>query len=231
MTRRDVAAVEIKSAVCYTPVNNVLLNSKAGAVGIVDNAIKHLEKLRGQIDSRLGKGRADEILEGIGELTGDETPAQIGEWAAKVTEKLEAAIPREELIPIREECACIKANKYSAYNKKYFPEIREIYPENDEEYMRAVAAFLSGRGRCGKVVEYVDGKIISHFGFGDACVCYVIKGGWGRPPSDTWCRCCQGTVKSILQFVFPDKKCSMDIIETFATGGTDCVFSASFSDN
>jgi len=197
----------------------------------MDNAIKHLNKLRKQIDSRLGAGQADEILQGIDELTGHESPEEIGKWAEQVTEKLENSISTENLIPIREECACIKANKHSAYNKKYFPEIRSKYPDNDDEYLKAVAEFLSGKGRCGKVVEYVDGKIISHFGFGNSCVCYVIKGGWGKPPSTTWCRCCQGTVKSILQYVFPDKKCNMDIIETFATGGTDCVFSASYSDD
>ena len=197
----------------------------------MDNAVKHFEKLHKQIDIQLGKGKADEILQGITELTGNESPEEIGKWAEQITEKLESSISNEKLISIREECACIKANKYSAYNKNHFPEIRKKYPDSDEEYIKAVAEFLNGRGRCGKIVEYVDGKIISHFGFGDSCVCYVIKGGWRKPPSATWCRCCQGTVKSILQYVFPDKKCNMAIIETFATGGTDCVFSASYSDD
>lgn len=196
----------------------------------MDNSVKHLEKLRKQIDSRLGKGKADEVLEGIREMTGNESPDEIRKWATELNERLEKSISNDDLIPIREECACIKANKYSAYNKKYFPEIRKKHPDNDEEYLKAVAAFLNGRGRCGKIVEYTDGKIISHFGFGDSCVCYVVKGGWEKPPSTTWCRCCQGTIKSILQFVFPDKQCHMDTVETFATGGTDCVFSASYSD-
>jgi hypothetical protein len=34
----------------------------------------------------------------------------------------------------------------------------------------------------------------------------------------------------VLQYIFPDRRCEMDIVETFATGGTDCVFSASFFD-
>ena len=196
----------------------------------MDDAVKHLEKLRKQIDLRLGKGKADEILRGMEALTEDESPEVIGKWAEKLTARLEEAIPDEDLIPIREECACIKANKYSAYNKKHFPEIRKKHADNDEEYMKAVAAFLSGKGRVGKTVEYADGKILAHFGFGNSCVCYVIRGGWGSPPSATWCRCCQGTVKSVLQYVFPDKKCHMDIIETFATGGRDCVFSAHYTD-
>ena len=195
----------------------------------MDDAVKHFEKLRKQIDIQLGKGKSGEIFCEADTLTGNESPEEIGIWTEKITEKLENAIPDEKLIPIREECACIKANKYSAYNKKYFPKIREKYPDNDEEYLKAVAEFLSGRGRCGKIVEYADGKIISHFSFSDSCVCAVINSGSGKPPSSTWCRCCQGTVKSILQYVFPDKKYNMDIIETFATGGKDCVFSASYT--
>jgi len=194
----------------------------------MDDAVKHLEKTRKYIDLRLGKGKADEILQGM-DLTGSETPEEIGKWAEALTGRLEGAIPEGDLIPIREECACIKANKHTAYNKRYFPEIRKLHPDDDEAYMKAVAEFLNGRGRVGKAVEYVDGKIVCHFGFGDSCVCYVIKGGWGKPPSKTWCRCCQGTVKSILQYVFPERQCNMDIVETFATGGTDCVFSASYS--
>ena len=195
----------------------------------MDNARKHHEKLCKQIDLRLGKGKANEILQGIDIPTGEESSDETFEYATKITMKLEEAVAQDDLIAIREECACIKANKYSAYNKKYFPQIREKHPDNDEEYLKAVAEFLNGRGRTGKYVEYTDGKIICRFGFGNKCVCCVSRGGWEKPPSIKWCRCCQGTIKSILKYVFPDKKCNMDIIETFATGGADCVFSASYS--
>lgn len=190
----------------------------------MDNAKKHLEKLQKQIELKLGYEQANKILIGLDLLTGEETSEQIGIWAEKVTKRLEEEIDEQNLISIREECACIKANKYCTYNKKYFPELREQFPD-DIEYMQAVAKFLNGRGRAGRIVEYIDGKFVSHFSFGDSCVCYVIKGGWRKPPSTTWCRCCQGTLKSIFQFVFPEKTCHMDIIETFATGGNDCIFS------
>lgn len=195
----------------------------------MDNTLKHLEKLHKQVSLKLGKDQADKILDGLDYVTGEETPQEAAQWAGKVIERLESSIEEQDLIPIREECACIKANKYSAYNKKYFPQIREKYPD-DTEYMKAAAEFLNGRGRAGRIVEYKDGKFISHFSFGDGCVCYVIKGGWDKPPSTTWCRCCQGTLKSIFKFVFPEKVCHMDIIETFATGGKDCIFSVWYTD-
>ncbi len=195
----------------------------------MDNAIKHLAKLRDQIAKRYGLEQADKLLAGVDYLTGEETPEQIGQWAEKLTQRLEEEINEVDLIPIREQCACIKTNKNSPYNKKHFPELRMKYPD-DAEYMKSVAELLNVRGRAGRKVTYEDGKFISRFSFGDKCVCYVIKGGWGKPPSKTWCRCCQGTLKSVFQFVFPDKECHMDIIETFATDGSDCVFSVWYTE-
>jgi hypothetical protein len=190
----------------------------------MDSIKKHLEKLQSQIDNKLGEGKADEILAGLDYVTGKETPQEAAEWARAVVERLENQIDGEALIEIREECACIKANKYSAYNKKYFKELRAQHPEDDEAYLKVVVDFLNVHNRCGRYIEYIDGKIISHFSFGEACVCTTIKGGWAAPPSSTWCRCCQGSLKSIYNYVFPDKVCRIDIVETFATGGNDCVF-------
>jgi hypothetical protein len=189
----------------------------------LDNAKDHIAKMHKFIDKKLGEGKANELISEFENITGNESPKEIAEWATSLSKHLEETIDEKDLIEIREECACIKANKYSAYAKKYFPELRKDNAD-DKMYLQAVADFMNGRGRCGKKVEYVDGEIISHFGFGNKCACYVIKKGWERPPSTTWCRCCCGTIKSIYQFVFPEKKCHVDIIETFATGGKDCVF-------
>jgi hypothetical protein len=195
----------------------------------MDTVKKHLEKLQTQIDRRLGKGTAEKILTGLDNVTGRELPQEAADWARAVISRLEDKIASEDLIAIREECACIKANKYSAYNTKYFKEIREQHPD-DTDYLRAVVDFLNGRGRCGRKVEFADGKIISHFGFGSKCVCTTIKGGWDHPPSAMWCRCCQGSLKSIYQYIYSNKICYMDIAETFATGGSDCVFVTWYTD-
>ena len=191
---------------------------------------KHANKLIAAIDARKGKGAATEILGIYAAPSGNETPEETALWAAGVIQRLEAFFHGEELISLREECACIKANKYSTYNTKYFKELRLKYQDDDTAYLKAVAEFMDGRGRCGRKVEYKDGKIISHFSFSNACCCNLIKGGWKKPPSITWCRCCQGTVSSIYRFVFTNKTMHTDIVETFATGGTDCVFATWFTD-
>ncbi|MCL2136844.1 MAG: hypothetical protein FWH40_04900 [Coriobacteriia bacterium] len=191
---------------------------------------KHLIRLRKQIDARLGKGSAETVLAGIEGLEDDmSSRTETADWVITLIDRLETSLSPDDFKTIREETACIKANKYSAYNKKYFPQIRDQYPDDDQAYLKAVAQFLDGRGRVGKLVEYQDGKLVCHFGFGDACACSIIKNSLVKPPSTSWCQCCQGSVKSILQFVYLDKKCTMRIVETFASGGKDCVFEASFS--
>ena len=195
-----------------------------------DNIKKHCDRLVEQIDLHIGKGKGKEILSDLYEVTGNETPQECAKWANSVTTRLENNIDPEKLIQIRQECACVKTNKYSAYNKKYFKELRDNNTD-ETSYLKAVADFLSGRPRIGQRVEYVDGKIITYMGVGDTCGCFTIKNGWDRPESTTWCRCCQGTLYSIYRFVFPDKVCHMDIIETHATGGSDCVFSTWYTDN
>ena len=135
----------------------------------MDNIKKHLEKLNKAIDAKLGKGYGNKLLKKYENVTGNESPKEIAKIATSLSKQLEKNIDIKYLKEIREECACIKANKYSAYNKKYFPELRAKFPNNDEKYLEAV-------------------------------------------------------------YVFPEKECNVDIIETFATGGTDCVFRTSFID-
>ena len=184
---------------------------------------KHHANMCKQIEKCVGKEQGRKVLAVIPSPTGSETPKERANWAVAVSRCLEEALTEEQVTAVRQECACVKTNKYSAYNQKYFPKLRQENPD-DEDYLRAVAAFLSGRPRIGKRVEYVDGKLITSMGEGKQCGCLVIKGGWEKPPTTGWCRCCQGTLRSVYQFVFPEKECHMDIIQTHATGGEDCVF-------
>ncbi len=190
---------------------------------------KHHANMCKQIGKCVGKEISMKVLAELPAPTGDETPVERASWAAEVSRCLEKSLTPEQVILVRQECACVKTNKYSAYNQRYFPKLRQENPE-DEDYLRAVAAFLSGRPRIGKRVEYADGKLITYMGEGKQCGCLVIKGGWEKPPTLTWCRCCQGTLHSIYQFVFPEKTCHMDIVQTHATGGDDCAFAAWYED-
>jgi len=192
---------------------------------------KHDADIRRETDRRLGPGYAARMLAGL-DAPGDAASSEaLLAWAQEVSRRMETCIGEEDRIAIREACACIKSNRYSAYNKKYFPALRAEHPDDDAAYLAAVAAFMNGRGRCGKKVELAGGqRIRSYFQFGGRCVCDAVRGAWERPPSTTWCRCCQGTVKSVYQFVFADRECFVDIVETFATGGTDCVFDTWFGE-
>jgi hypothetical protein len=195
----------------------------------MDNAKKHIEKTRKYIDAKLGKGKGSELLSEFEEITGNETPKETAKWAASLINHLENNIDEKDLIEIREECSCIKANKNSKYAKEYFPKLKKKFP-NDNDYLNACSEFMTKKKRCGKRIEAVKGELISHFSFANQCCCYVIKGGWEKPPTAMWCRCCCGTIKSVYQFVFPERECHVDIMETFATGGNDCVFRTWFTE-
>lgn len=195
----------------------------------LDNIKKHCERLVKQTDFYVGEGKGREILSDLYNVTGEETPQECAKWANDVISRLEDNIDSEKLILIRQECACVKTNKYSAYNKKYFKELRENNTD-ENEYLKAVANFLNGRPRIGQKVEFVDGKIITHMGIKNSCGCFTVKNGWDKPESITWCRCCQGTLYSVYQFVLPKKACHMDIVETHATDGSDCVFSTWYTE-
>ncbi|TCL70707.1 hypothetical protein EDC14_100924 [Hydrogenispora ethanolica] len=193
------------------------------------NALKHYLVLRGQLDKAFGKEKSREILRGLDGVDGSESPEQASQWAKELVYRLEENIEKERLVTIRENCTCIKCNKYSPLVKK-FQELRKAAPD-DDTYLREVVNFLNGRGRCGKKVGLVDGKIISHFAFSDHCSCHVVKDGWKAPPSVTWCHCCKGSLLSVYQYVFVEKICKMEIVETFATGGKDCVFATYYMDS
>lgn len=196
---------------------------------ILSDIKKHHASICKQIEKHVGKEKSIKILKDIPVPTGGENPQERAVWAAQVSDCLEHSLDKEQIVRVRQGCACVQTNKYSAYNKKYFPELRQTYSD-DEAYMKAVAAFLSGRPRIGAKVEYSDGKFTIYLGEGKSCGCFVIKGGWDKPTSTTWCYCCQGTLFSVLQFVYPTKICHMEIIESHATGGKDCVFSAWYTD-
>ncbi len=185
---------------------------------------KHYITLCRQIEKKVPKDRRA-MLADIPAPSGEETPEERAKWATEVSRLLECSLDPDTLADVRQACACVKTNRYSAYHQKYFPEIRRQHPD-DEAYLKAVAAFLNGRPRIGKKVEYRDGKLITSMGEEKGCGCFVIRGGWEKPPTTTWCLCCQGTLYSVYRFIFPEKVCRMAIVETHATGGSDCVFSA-----
>ena len=193
-------------------------------------AKRHLKRLQKQIDLRLGKGKAVEILQGLDDLTDSETAQECFEWASRAMERLEDKILIEDLIPIREGCACMGVNKDSPV-AKIFPELRAKHPDDDDAYLNAVAEHLTTKtGRCGDLIEYKDGKLVTNlYKPGHTqCTCAIFYREL-QSPSKTWCYCCQGLLKNVYECVFPEKECHMNTIETLAIGGANCIFETWFT--
>ena len=110
----------------------------------MDNIKNHNRKIIKAIDKILGHGKGCELLEEFNKSTVKETPNEISKWVRALSKHLEKNIEGKNLIEIREECACFKANKNSPFAVKHFPEIRKKYPDNND-YLNAVAEFLTKR--------------------------------------------------------------------------------------
>lgn len=143
-------------------------------------------------------------------------------WAREAMERLDALVPPETCVQIREECACVLSNAKSIYARS-FRKLRKQYPD-DEAYLDAVVAYLNATvplRRCGEVTREKD-RVISVIAQ-DECACSALREGLkGATLSVTWCHCCKGSLLSVYEQVFPEWACEMEILSSVATGGSEC---------
>ena len=114
---------------------------------------------------------------------------------------------------------------------KKFSKLRTEHPNDDNAYLTAVAEHLTkNAARCSDLIEYKDGKLITHLykAGREKCTCGVFNKEV-KAPSKTWCYCCQGFLKNAYVYVFPEKECHMNTIETLAIGGANCIFETWFT--
>lgn len=188
-----------------------------------ENKYKHYLRLSRAMDKIIGKENASRLLPIIKPVEDEENAEVNFQWAALVSTTLEKHLTVEEGIKVREQCSCIMTRSNTGLIKKLQDFRNTVHDDN--EYLVKVAEYLDGRGRCGKKVEYSDGKMYSHWQFGSQCVCHLSKGQWKKSPSLLWCECCKGSALSVFKRLFDDKECHSRIVETFALeSATDCVF-------
>ena len=128
---------------------------------------------------------------------------------------------------VREECACVLSNSTSIYART-FRRLRK-QQSDDDCYIDAVIEYLNGTRplrRCGVVTREGD-RIYSTIAE-DSCECPVIREGLDSPISQTWCRCSVGSLLCVYREVFPERRCTMEIVETIAGGGARCRFVTTF---
>lgn len=74
--------------------------------------------------------------------------------------------------------------------------------------------------RCGHL--YQDGEDVFAVLEEGHCSCSALQA-LETPISPTWCHCCKGSIASVLQEVFPDRQCRIEILETYSAGGQKCL--------
>lgn len=189
----------------------------------MDDVSKASDRLNKAVRLALGKEKAAGLLPLLEPASDSDSPRNTYEWAERICRVLGEKVDEQTAVRIRENCSCIMSRNRTALVNR-LRGLREG-SASDGEYLQKVARELGRNGRCGKKVEYRDGRIYSHWQFGDRCVCHLSKGEWARPPSLLYCQCCKGSALSVYRPLFDDKVCCSEIVETFAMeNAKDCVF-------
>ncbi len=189
----------------------------------MDTVTKAFDRLSKAATQALGKERAAELLPLLEPGPDCDLPSSTYAWADRACRVLSEKVDEKTAIQIRENCSCVMTRKRTALIDR----LRALKEgsASDEEYLGKVAKALDRTGRCGKKVEFRDGRIYSHWQFGEKCVCHLSKGGWPKAPSLLYCQCCKGSALSVYRQLFDDKVCRSAIVESFAMDGAkDCVF-------
>jgi DNA integrity scanning protein DisA with diadenylate cyclase activity len=183
--------------------------------------LRHYRVLREQLEKFTDDITREKILNGMDYVKESSSPETKAQWAYEAVRRMDETLDSDTCIKIRENCTCLKSNENSIYAKT-FRKLRKQYKDEDN-YIDEVIKYLNDTKplrRCGKVSRKGN-RIFSVIGEGK-CSCPTIREGLKRPISVTWCHCCKGSLLSVYRYVFPDKTCKMEIIESVAAGGKTC---------
>lgn len=183
--------------------------------------LRHYRVLSEQLEKFTDESTREKILSGMNHIKESSSPEAKAQWAYEVIKRMDEILDSDTCIKVRENCTCLKSNENSIYAKT-FRKLRKQYMGEDN-YIDEVVKYLNGTKplrRCGKVSREGD-RIISVIAEG-RCDCPTIREGLKQPISITWCHCCKGSLLSVYKYVFPDKTCKMEIIESVAAGGSTC---------
>jgi len=183
--------------------------------------LRHYRVLREQLEKFTDESTREKILNGMGYVKESSSPEVKAQWAYEVVKRMDAILDSDTCIKVRENCTCLKSNENSIYAKT-FRKISKQYMDEDS-YIDEVVKYLNDTKplcRCGNVTRKGD-RIFSVIAEG-RCGCPTIREGLKQPISVTWCHCCKGSLLSVYKYVFPDKTCRMEIIDSVAAGGNSC---------
>lgn len=189
--------------------------------------LRHYRVLREQLEQFTDAGTRDKILSGMDYIRESSSPEAKAQWAYEVVKRMDEMLDSDTCIKVRENCTCLKSNGNSIYAKT-FRKLRKQYAD-EGRYIDEVVKYLNGTSplrRCGKVSRE-GSRIISVIAEGK-CGCPTIREGLKQPISISWCHCCKGSLLSVYRYVFPDKTCRMEIIDSVAAGGNICTMVAMY---
>ncbi len=188
---------------------------------------RHYRALARELGKQVDAETQAKLLGGMDYVTDRSTSRVKVAWAREMMGRMDELLDAETRIRVREGCACLLSNEKSIYAQT-FRKLRKLYPD-DDAYLDEVVKYLNATAplrRCGDVTR--DGDRIYSVIAREECACPVLKlglrEGQHEPVSATWCHCSKGSLLSVYRYVFPEKTCQMEIVQTIATGGDECRF-------
>lgn len=176
-----------------------------------DYKMFYLNKMAKEVDQVIGEEKRKEVMECCSELTSKKPKWQRAKTMRELMENMEKKLEENQLIEIRERCACKP--------KKFLSELKKIKKETGDIKERIeIAAQTNFAGKC-SIIDDKSYKVIFEL---KECVCGMISG-QKNPVPLSWCHCCKGHVQWMYENLL-DKKFNMELISSVASEGEDCVF-------
>lgn len=173
--------------------------------------MSYVNKLAKAMDQVVGKKLRSEILVDCEQLTSKDRKERRADAMKSVMTNMEHLLPEEDVIKIREECACKP--------QKFVSTIKAIKKESIDYNERLKK--LQDTGFAGVVIKKSENTLRVEFRT-QKCFCGMV----GKSKTDiplSWCHCCKEHIRWLYKETL-EKDIIAKLISSVVAGGEDCVF-------
>ncbi|WP_425449314.1 DUF6144 family protein [Dethiothermospora halolimnae] len=171
----------------------------------------YINKMARAMDRVVGKELRTEILTDCEDLKSKDKKEKRGEAMRVVMNKMGDLLSKEEIIRIREECACKP--------KKFVSMVNTIKKDTDDYTKRLDK--LQNTGFAGVITKNVDNMLRVEFKT-SKCFCGMVGKSKSNIPR-LWCHCCKEHVRWLYEKVL-EKEIDAKLVSAVIAGDEDCVF-------
>ena len=175
--------------------------------------MSYVKKFAKNIDKIAGKDIRLKILKGCENLTSKMKKEKRAEYMKTAMERMEKLLDEDDIIKIREACAC-KPRKFLKESKKFY---------SNSKNMEDFIIKLEKAGYAGRPLVLKNNIVYGRFGI-DKCVCGMVGETKNEIPF-SWCYCCEAHIRWLYEKTLK-KEVEVELLESIISGGNDCKYKA-----